>query len=33
MIVGYVVAVHRDGKGGTPFYTAYLEGFGGKQVK
>jgi hypothetical protein len=28
MIVGYVIAVHGDGKGGPPFYTAYLEGFG-----
>jgi hypothetical protein len=33
MILGYVVAVHGDGKGGPPFYTAYLEGFGGKQVE
>jgi hypothetical protein len=33
MVLGYVVAVHRDWKGGPPFYTAYLEGFGGKQVE
>jgi hypothetical protein len=33
MILGYVVAVHGDGKGGPPFYTAYLERFGGKQVE
>jgi hypothetical protein len=33
MILGYVVAVHGDGKGGPPFYTEYLEGFGGKQVQ
>jgi hypothetical protein len=33
VILGYVVAVHGDGKGGPPFYTAYLEGFGGKQVE
>jgi hypothetical protein len=33
IIIGYVVAVHGDGKGGPPFYTAYLEGFGGKQVE
>jgi hypothetical protein len=26
MQLGYVVAVHGDGKGGPPFYTAYLEG-------
>jgi hypothetical protein len=25
----YVVVVHGDGKGGPPFYTAYLEGLGG----
>jgi hypothetical protein len=33
MIIGYVVTFHGDGKGGPPFYTAYLEGFGGKQVE
>jgi hypothetical protein len=33
MILGYVVAVHGDGKVGPPFYTAYLEGLGGKQVE
>jgi hypothetical protein len=33
MILGYDVAVHGDGKGGPPFYTVYLEGFGGKQVE
>jgi hypothetical protein len=33
MILGYVVSVHGDGKEGLPFYTAYLEGFGGKQVE
>jgi hypothetical protein len=33
MILGYVVAVHGDGKGGPPLYTSYLEGFGGKQVE
>jgi hypothetical protein len=33
MLLGYVVAVHGDGKGGPPFYIAYLEGLGGKQVK
>jgi hypothetical protein len=33
MLLGYVVAVHGDGKGGPPFYTAYLEGLGGKQVE
>jgi hypothetical protein len=32
MILGYIVAVHGDGKGGPPFYTSYLKGFGGKQV-
>jgi hypothetical protein len=30
MSLGYVVAVHGDGKGGLPFYTTYLEGLGGK---
>jgi hypothetical protein len=29
MRLGYVVAVHGDGKGDHPFYTAYLEGLGG----
>jgi hypothetical protein len=29
----YVVAVHGDGKEGPPFYTAYIEGLGGKQVE
>jgi hypothetical protein len=33
MILGYVVAVHGDGKGGPPFYTSYLEGLGVKQVE
>jgi hypothetical protein len=33
MILGYVVAVHGDGKGGHPFYTADLEGFGGNRLK
>jgi hypothetical protein len=33
MRLGYVVAVHGDGKGGPPFYTAYLEGIGEKQVE
>jgi hypothetical protein len=33
MRLGYVFAVHGDGKGGPPFYTAYLEGLGGKQVE
>jgi hypothetical protein len=33
MILVYVVAVHGDGKGGTHFYTTYLEGFRGKQVE
>jgi hypothetical protein len=33
MRLGYVVAVHVDGKGGPPFYTAYLEGLGEKQVE
>jgi hypothetical protein len=28
IILGYVVAVHGDGKGGPPFYTACLEVFG-----
>jgi hypothetical protein len=32
MILGYVVAVHGDGKGCPTFYTAYIEGFGVKQV-
>jgi hypothetical protein len=29
----YVVAFHGDGNGGPPFYTAYLEGLGEKQVE
>jgi hypothetical protein len=29
-ILGYVVAVHGDGKGGPTFYTSYLEGLGEK---
>jgi hypothetical protein len=33
MILGYVVMVHGDGKGCPPLYTAYLEGFGEKQVE
>jgi hypothetical protein len=33
MRLGYVFAVRGDGKGGTPLYTAYLEGLGGKQVE
>jgi hypothetical protein len=33
MHLGYVVAVHGDGKGGPPFYTAYLEELGEKQVE
>jgi hypothetical protein len=33
MLLGYVFAVHGDGKGGPPIYTAHLEGFGGKQVE
>jgi hypothetical protein len=33
MRLGYVVAVHGDGKGGPPFNTAYLEGLGEKQVE
>jgi hypothetical protein len=33
MILGYVVAVHGDGKGGPPFYTAYIEGVGGDRLK
>jgi hypothetical protein len=33
MILGYVVTVNGDGKGCPPFYTAYLEGFGEKQVE
>jgi hypothetical protein len=33
MLLGYVVEVHGDGKGGPPFYAAYLEGFGEKQVE
>jgi hypothetical protein len=33
MILGYVVTVHGDGKGCPPFYTAYLKGFGEKQVE
>jgi hypothetical protein len=33
MILRYVVAVHGDMKGGRPFYTAYLEEFGEKEVK
>jgi hypothetical protein len=31
--LGCDVAVHGDGKGGPPFYTAYLEGLGEKQVE
>jgi hypothetical protein len=33
MHLGYVLAVHGDVKGGPPFYTAYLEGLGEKQVE
>jgi hypothetical protein len=33
MCLSYVVAVHVDRKGGPPFYTAYLEGLGEKQVE
>jgi hypothetical protein len=33
MLLGYVEAVHGYGKGGPLFYTAYLEGLGGKQVE
>jgi hypothetical protein len=33
MRLGYVVAVHGDGKGGPPFYTAYLEGLGKNRLK
>jgi hypothetical protein len=33
MCLGYVVAVHGDGKGGPPFHAAYLEGLGEKQVE
>jgi hypothetical protein len=33
IILGCVVSVHGDGKGGPTFYTAYLEGFGEKQVE
>jgi hypothetical protein len=33
MFLGYVVAVHGDGKGGPPFYTAYLEGLGENRLK
>jgi hypothetical protein len=33
MILGYVVTIHGDEKVGPPFYTAYLEGFGEKQVE
>jgi hypothetical protein len=33
MHVGYVVPVHGDGKGFPPFYIAYLEGLGEKQVE
>jgi hypothetical protein len=28
MLLGYVVAVHVDGKGGPPFYTTYIEVLG-----
>jgi hypothetical protein len=33
MLLGYVVAVHGDGKGGPPFYTAYFEGLGENRLK
>jgi hypothetical protein len=33
IILGCVVTVHGDKKGHPPFYTAYLEGFGEKQVE
>jgi hypothetical protein len=33
IIMGYVVISNGDGKGGPPFYTVYLEGFGEKQVE
>jgi hypothetical protein len=33
MILGYIVTVHGYGKGFPPFYTAYLEGFGEKQIE
>jgi hypothetical protein len=33
MRLGYWDAVHRDRKGGPPFYTEYLEGLGEKQVE
>jgi hypothetical protein len=33
MHLGYVVSVHGYSKGGPPFYTAYLEGLGEKQVE
>jgi hypothetical protein len=33
MCLGYAVTVHGDGKGGPPFYTAYLEGLRGEQVE
>jgi hypothetical protein len=33
MLLGYVIAFNGDGKGGPPFYTAYIEGLGGKQVE
>jgi hypothetical protein len=33
MLLGYVVAVRGGGKGGPPFYTAYLEGLGGNRLK
>jgi hypothetical protein len=33
MLLGYVFAVHGDGKRGPPFYTAYLEGLGGDRLK
>jgi hypothetical protein len=33
MLLAYDVAVHPYGKGGPPFYTSYIEVFGGKQVE
>jgi hypothetical protein len=33
MPLGYIVTVHGDGKGDTPFYTAYLEGLGEKHFE
>jgi hypothetical protein len=33
MHLDYGVAVHGDGKGGPPFYTAYLEGLGKNRLK